>query len=287
MPVTALFIRLLVLAVPMAVHAGSARMELMVAPGIVAEAEYWPGEADLPAVLLLHGFLATREFPTIHRLSEALAGEGFSVLAPTLSLGMSRRRQSVACEAIHTHSMEQDVAELRTWTRWLAERTGKAPVVIGHSAGGAQLTAMLDADRDLEIARAILVSLSYFGEEQGPDEAGFLRARATADQTLAADAMYRYSLSYCKTYVTTPSNLLSYLKWDKERLMLALTGSEVPVSVIYGDRDERIDKVWIETLRTGGAAVRPVAGANHFFDLAHEFDLLDEVLRAISEGGHG
>jgi pimeloyl-ACP methyl ester carboxylesterase len=259
----------------------------MVAPGIVAEAEYWPGEAHLPAVLLLHGFLATREFPTIYRLSEALADEGFGVLAPTLSLGISRRRQSVACEAIHTHSMEQDVAELRTWTRWLAEHTGKAPVVIGHSTGGAQLTAMLDADRGLKIARAILVSLSPFGEEQGPQEVEFLRARAATDQARAVDAMYPYSLSYCKTYVTTPSNLLSYLKWDKARLMFALTGSAVPVTVIYGDRDERIDKAWTETLRTGGVAVRPVPGANHFFDLAHEFDLLDEVLRAISEDGHG
>jgi len=61
----------------------------------------------------------------------------------------------------------------------------------------------------------------------------------------------------------------------------------VPVTVIYGDRDERIDKAWIENLRSGGVAVRPVAGANHFFDLAHEFDLLDEVLRVISEGSHG
>ncbi|MCP5414213.1 MAG: alpha/beta fold hydrolase [Chromatiaceae bacterium] len=287
MPVTALFIRLLVLAVPMAVHAGSARMELTVAPGIVAEAEYWPGESELPAVLLLHGFLATREFPTIRRLSEALASEGFSVLAPTLSLGVNRRRQSVACEAIHTHSMEQDVAELRSWVHWLAERAGKAPVVIGHSVGGAQLTAMLDADRDLEVARAVLVSLSSFGEEQGPEEVGFLRARAATDQARAADAMYPYSLSYCKTYVTTPSNLLSYLTWDKARLMFALNGSAVPVTVIYGDRDERIDKAWIENLRSGGVAVRPVAGANHFFDLAHEFDLLDEVLRVISEGSHG
>ena len=35
-------------------------------------------------------------------------------------------------------------------------------MVIGHGVGGAQLTAMLDADRDLEIARAV-VSLSSWG----------------------------------------------------------------------------------------------------------------------------
>ena len=60
----------------------------------------------------------------------------------------------------------------------------------------------------------------------------------------------------------------------------------MPVTVIYGDRDERIDKAWIETCALDAWPVRLVAGANHF-DLAHEFDLLDEVLRAISEDSHG
>ena len=97
MPVTALFMRLLIVAVPMAVHAGSARMELTVAPGIAAEAEYWPGEADLPAVLLLHGFLATAN----SRRSTAFRGprqRGFQrACTPTLSLGMNGVAR-VACE---------------------------------------------------------------------------------------------------------------------------------------------------------------------------------------------
>lgn len=286
MPVTPLIVWLLILTAPLSVSAGSARMQLSVTPGIIAEAEYWPGEAHLPAVLVLHGFLATREFPTVRRLAEALADEGYSVLTPTLTLGMNRRRQSVACEAIHTHSMEQDVAELRAWTRWLSERAGKPPVLIGHSAGGVQLTALLDGGSDLAFAHAILVSLSYFGEEQGSAQLGFLRRRARDDLAVQADGLHEYSLSYCRTYVTTPANLLSYLRWDKDLVKHTLSGSRVPVTVIYGDRDRRIDVGWLNALREGGVSVRTVAGADHFFDLAHEFDLLDEVLAVIG-GQHG
>jgi alpha-beta hydrolase superfamily lysophospholipase len=262
-------------------------MELPLSAGLVAEADYWPGQADLPAVLILHGFLQTRGFPTVRRLAEALADEGFSVLTPTLSLGLSRRRQSVACEAIHSHSMDHDVAELRAWTQWLIERTGKPPVLIGHSTGGIKLAALLDAHRDLRVERAVLISLAYFGEVQGPDQLRALRARATADLARDAEALHPYALAYCERYVTTPGNLLSYLSWDKQRLKRALTASAVPVSVIYGGSDKRVDTGWLVELEAGKVPVRRVAGANHFFDLAHEFELLDEVLRVISEKAHG
>ncbi len=94
MSVTAFILWLLAMAMPVAAHAGSARMELDIAPGVTAEADYWPGEADMPAVLILHGFLQTSEFPTVRRLAESLAEEGFSVLTPSLTLGLNRRRQS-------------------------------------------------------------------------------------------------------------------------------------------------------------------------------------------------
>ena len=95
MPVNPLILGLLVAASAVPVQAGSARIELEVVPGITAEADYWPGEADKPAVLILHGFLQTREFPTVRRLAEALADEGYSVLTPSLTLGLNRRRQSL------------------------------------------------------------------------------------------------------------------------------------------------------------------------------------------------
>ena len=287
MPLSAVFALLVLLAAPTVAHAGSARIELPLPSGTVAEADYWPGQADLPAVMILHGFLQTREFSTVRRLAEAMADAGFSVLAPTLSLGLSRRRQSLACEAIHTHSMDRDVAELRAWTHWLIERTGKSPVLIGHSTGGSKLVAMLDAHRDLQVERAVLIGLAYFGGEEGPERLRAMRARATADLARDAEALHAYSLNYCKQYVSSPGSLLSYLRWDQKRLKQALLAGPVPVTVIYGGADERVDRAWLEHLKANSIRVRAVPGANHFFDVAHEFKLFDEVLAVISEAAHG
>jgi pimeloyl-ACP methyl ester carboxylesterase len=183
--------------------------------------------------------------------------------------------------------MEDDVEEVRAWTEWLHRHTGRPPVLLGHSAGGVQLAAFLDRHRDIPVARALLISLSYFGEEQGRDQLEFLRARAENDNRHRPTAMLPYALTYCSTYVTTPPNLLSYLAWDKLRLQQTLLETEVPVEVIYGGNDERIDKAWVEALQSGGVPVREVPGANHFFDLAHEFDLLEQVLSAFDGDRHG
>ena len=285
--VTYRFLALLFVLTPQLAFAGSARMTLEIAPGLEAEADYWPGEASRPPILILHGFLQTREFPTVRRLAEALADEGYSILLPSLTLGLDRRAGSVACEAIHTHTMQQDVAELRAWADWLAQRNGKPPVLIGHSTGGVQVMAMLDAHAGLPVDRAVLISLSYFGEELSADALAQLRRRAERDLATTPDAMSRYSLTYCTTYVTHASGLLSYLQWDRDVLGKALKTARVPVTVIYGERDNRIDQRWLQGLRTGGVTVRAVPGANHFFDLAHEFDLLDEVLDVIGRQGHG
>jgi pimeloyl-ACP methyl ester carboxylesterase len=270
-----------------AVHAGSARIELQMPGGVIGEAEYWPGEADKPAVLILHGFLQTREFATVRRLAESLADEGYSVLTPTLTLGLSRRRQSLACEAIHTHSIQQDLSELRAWTAWLEARAGKPPVLIGHSTGSIQLAALLDEHRDVPVERAIFISLSHFGGDGGPEPAAELWARAERQAASGDQAMHSYPLNYCRRYVTTAANLLSYLAWGKERLQSMLRDAAAPITLIYGDHDDRIDQQWLASLEAGGVVLRPIAGAGHFFDLAYEFDLLDEVVSALAGGGHG
>jgi predicted alpha/beta-hydrolase family hydrolase len=267
--------------------AGSARMELELAPGIVAEADYWPGEADRPAVLILHGFLQTREFPTVRRLAQTLAGRGFSVLTPSLTLGIDRRARSLACEAIHTHSMQRDIAELRAWTAWLAERTGKPPVLIGHGSGGTQLAALLDAGRDVPIARSILIAPSHFAAGPGAPPGAVLKTRATAHLARGDETLGSFALGHCRRYLTTPTNLLSYLDWDIDRLRTALVGGGTSVAVVYGDGDGQIDAGWLAELGEGGVALRAVVGANHLLDLSHEGALFDEVVRLISGGQNG
>lgn len=262
-------------------------MELAIAPDLVAEAEYWPGEADMPAILILHGFLQTREFPTVHRLAESLADEGFSVLTPSLTLGLSHRRQSLACEAIHTHDMEQDVAELNAWVVWLSDHAGKAPIVVGHSTGGVHVAAMLDLDTAAPVAKAVLVSTAAFGEFEDGEDVAAARLRANAAAERGETEIGTYPLGFCTDYVTTPEAYLSYLAWDHDRLQAVLIRSEVPVTVLFGEKDERIRRDWLEDLRAGGVDTRGVPGAGHFFDLAHEFDLFDEMVEVIVETGRG
>ncbi|MCB1791033.1 MAG: alpha/beta fold hydrolase [Gammaproteobacteria bacterium] len=269
------------------VSAGNVQPTLVVAPGLEAEADYWIGDVERPAVVVLHGFLQTRHFPVVRRIAESFAAEGYSVLLPSLTLGINRRRDSFACEALHTHSMEQDVAELRAWITWLTERSGKRPVVVALSAGGIQIGALLASTSPPEIQRAILIGLSYFGEEQGPAGADRLRARALSDLSIAPEAMRRYALSHCDRYVTSPESLLSYLRWDKARLGAALAGSPVPVTVIYGGRDPHTDRQWMDALSTQGVGLRSVAAAEHFCDLTNEEGLVEQVRDVIRGDEHG
>lgn len=287
MAVTRRFVVALTVLLSLAAHAGSARMSLTVASGLQAEADYWPGESNRTAVLILHGFLQTRESPTVRRLAESLADEGLTVLLPSLTLGVNRRQQSVDCEALHTHTMEQDVEELRAWVVWLSERSGRRPVVVGHSAGGIQVAALLDHDRGSTIDRAVLISLTYFGKEFSVPDLMRLRARARKDLATDPGSLHNYALTFCRRYVSDPRSLLSYLSWDKDRLRQALRDTPVPVTVIYGGGDRRADPDWLAMLGYQGVALRRVPDANHFLDLAHEADLLDEVLGVIGGVNRG
>jgi pimeloyl-ACP methyl ester carboxylesterase len=285
--VNRLLIALLTWVLGAGVAAESARIELEVQRGLIAEADFWPGEIDRPAVLILHGFLQTREFPTVRRLATVLADEGWSVLTPTLSLGVNRRVQSLPCEAIHTHSIEQDAAELEAWVRWLFQHTGQAPVLIGHSTGGVQVAALLHSRPQIPVAQAVMISLTYFGDSPDSPDADRRLVEARQAEHARPAAIDSFALSFCRSYATTPARLLSYLNWDAATLKSALLAQDRPVTVIIGGDDQRIDRSWLAALEAGGVQLRSIAGADHFFDLAHEFELADEVIATLEQPPHG
>ena len=279
MRVTVLLAWLLASTLSLAAPSGSARIELAFDAGLIAEADYWPGAAEQPAVLILHGFLQTRELPAVRRLAEALAGEGFSVLTPSLSLDLNRRHQGLACEAVHTHTLHQDVAELAAWTRWLAGRAGKAPVVVAYSAGAVQLAAMLDT-LDTPVARALLIDMTSFERAGTGDRTGHSSGDAGADR------ISTHQLGFCARYASTVAASESYLRWDRDRLQQALLGARVPVAaVIGGDGPAAAD--WRAALENEGMDIRTIPGADHFFGLAHQTALLHEVLDLIRGNKHG
>jgi dienelactone hydrolase len=253
-------------------------VELTLPGKLVARGEFRPGDVDKPAVLLLHGFLQTHEFPTIQRLADNLAGEGYAVLTPSLSLGVPHRRQSLACEAIHTHGMADAMAEIDAWVRWLKRKKPRAIVLMGHSFGSAQTLAYLSGKPDPAVRALIGVSIM---EGRVIDDRA-ARQRTLAELRARVKAGDRQPVtqpfSYCKAYRATPASLLSYLEWTPDRLLEAINRAPLPVAMIMGGRDDRLGAAWIERLGKTRAKLEVIEGADHFMDGEHEFDLLDRVL---------
>ena len=253
-------------------------VELTLPGQLVARGEFRPGDPAKPAVLLMHGFLQTHEFPTIQRLADNLAGEGYAVLTPSLTLGVPHRRQSLACEAIHTHGMADATAEIDAWVHWLKRKKPRAIVLMGHSFGSAQTLAYLGGEPDPAVRALIGVSImeGRVIDDRAARQGTLteLRARVKAGDRQPVTQPF----SYCMAYRATPASLLSYLEWTPEKLLDAMNRAPLPVAMIMGGRDDRLGAAWIERLGKSRARLEVIEGADHFMDGEHEFDLLDRVL---------
>lgn len=265
----------------LAFHMGSTSADtisLAMPNGMAALADYRPGQPDKPALLLLHGFLQTHNFPTVFRLTEALHGEGYTVLAPTLTLGVPNRRQSLACEAIHSHTLHSDAAEIERWLDWLAGRGHRSVILVGHSTGSLNLLNYASEHRHPSVRKLIGISLvearlELYGKQRRSLEADLRKRIARGDAGLI-----EYPLSFCRKYLATPAGLLSYLEWSPERMLATVRRLDLPQAYVMGDQDDRLGNNWIQRLSGTGKRLHIIRGANHFMDGEHEFDLLDEVL---------
>ncbi|MGV6825627.1 MAG: alpha/beta hydrolase [bacterium] len=253
-------------------------IELEVLPDTIASADYRQGDQDKPLLIYLHGFLQTRNFSTVKRLSDATHESGYSVLSPNLSLGISHRVKSLPCESIQLHSLESEAEEIDQWIRWATQRGHHDIVLIGHSSGSANIGVYLATKEHVSVKKTILISLTYFG----PDRPAAYQTAADAQRARQAiangnDDLQTFALAYCKNYLTTPKNYLSYYDWNDQKALAALNQSVVQNHVIVGGSDDRVDADWLEALEKTPSSVTVIEGANHFFDTAHEFDLLDSV----------
>lgn len=256
--------------------AGAATVQMEIAPRIGASAEYMTGQRDKPAVLVLHGFLQTRDFPTVATLARSLNYAGYTVLTPTLSLGIPLRRQSLPCEAIHHHSMDDDIQEIARWVTWLKTHGHRSIVLIGHSFGSLQLLAYLNRQPDKAVKAFIGASL--IEAKIGPANRAALIAQMEKRAASPQRALVTHSLSLCKNYRSTPAGLLSYARWDQAHTLAALRNLTVTTLLIMGDADTMVEHNWIKALKHIQVPMAVVPGANHFMDGQHEFDLLDKTL---------
>lgn len=279
------FYLLCLLCFPFAPIAEAAIVEQQMRPGITASAEYLVGDRGKPAALLLHGFLQTREFPTIATLARGLEGAGITVLTPTLSLDIPSRARSLACEAAHRHDMDQDLDEIARWVSWLKARGHSSIVLVGHSFGSLQLLAYLTRRPDPAVRGYIGASLIAAQTEDVPRQALIADMESRA-QNKQRELVTR-TLSFCRKYTSTPEGLLSYLRWDEQRVLAALKQSPVETLLIMGDADERLGRGWLKALRHVQAPMVVVPGASHFMDGVHELELLEHTHRFLASPKSG
>jgi pimeloyl-ACP methyl ester carboxylesterase len=259
-------------------------VEAKLPTGIIATADFRAGQPSRPAVLLLHGFLQTRHAPPMSSLANALADQGYTVLTPSLTLGINRRAKSLACEAVHAHTMDGDIAEISFWTNWLANKGYGSIALVGHSIGSTQILRYASRKPNRAVKKAILTSLVPFqGIRQEVQNALTQTKRPVSEQALG-----RFTLTYCNnSYVAPPAAYLSYVANDTEQALGLLGKIKVPVEVILGSIDKTIATDWPEKIQNRGVPVIVIDKANHFFDGEHEFDLADKVeaiLKTLSAG---
>ncbi len=273
------YLLFLLLLLPQAAAAERARIELR--NGLTAQAEYLSGKPTLPAVLVLHGFLQTHDFPTVATLARGLNESGYTVLAPTLSLGVPNRKQSLACEAVHRHSLDDDLDEIDRWVKWLTSRGHRQIVLIGHSFGSMQLLAYLAGKPDPAVRGYIAASLTE--TQIGPTPRAELIERLEDAVARGDHKLVNQPISYCKKYPSNPAALLSYVRWDQARLVKALNAYKGHKLLIMGDADVMIGRKWLSTLQESRTPMAIVKGAGHFMDGEHEFDLLEHSLAQLKK----
>jgi len=251
--------------------------------GLLVTADYQPGKPKAPSVLLIHGFLQTREFQTVSRLADGLRTAGYTTLSPTLSLGISRRARSLPCEAVHLHTMEQDVKEIGFWVEWLEKHHPGPIILVGHSFGSLQglIYAVNTKHPSLrQIIALSLVDAEYQVEAEARKAAD---AEARKRQAQGSKELTPYPLGYCKKYVSNPQSYLSYSQWNRDKILKLTQHNRLPLDVIMGGKDERMEQSWPAQLRASGNRVHLIEGANHFFDAEFEFEVLDLTLSLIKK----
>jgi dienelactone hydrolase len=249
-------------------------VQLKLDTGVIATADFRPGKPSRPAILLLHGFLQTRNVLPISPLANTLADIGYTVLVPTLSLGINQRAQSLDCEAPHLHTKEGDVAEIGHWTDWLARKGYKSIVLVGHSSGSLEILQYVSRNPNTAVKTAILTSIIPL--RSVPEDVQ--KALASVKQGNAGGKLERYTLGYCKgNYVAPAADYLTYAVSDAGNTLDQFSKTRIPVEVILGGADKAFGSTWPQKIRARNVSVTVIDGATHFFDGMQEFDLSDKV----------
>lgn len=264
------------------IYAQATAVEERMTNGFYASADYIEGDANKPAILLLHGFLTVHTINLIQNITTELAGNQYTVLAPTLTLGINKRRTSLECNALHLHDMDADLKEIDWWVNWLIAKGHNNIILIGHSSGAVQLTNYASSQKHPEVTRLIELSLVPLGNLNREQFQASMKLahKMIADKNVA---MTNFTLAYCiETYTSPPKNFMSYATWDSTKILKTLKALNINRHVIMGSNDIPVNDTWIPDLRKTGASVDVITGADHFFGAGTEFELYDKILAALA-----
>lgn len=267
---------------PLAVHADT--VEIRFSPSLVGTADYRAGKPGLPAVLLLHGFLQTRNAPPMSRLADALSDAGYPILVPTLSLGVSRRNKSLSCEAVHKHTLQDDLQEIHQWVNWLASHGHQRIAMVGHSSGSKDILAYLVAAPNPKVVHAILVGISPIEVDAEQHRQAHAEKQPAPGDVLP---LRRFTMAYCKNnYAATVPAYLSYADWTADVIVGRLGKTRMPLDIVLGTKDQVAPPAWQARLAKTRVPVNLIENAGHFFDGEHEFELNDRVAEILRKKRH-
>ncbi len=243
----------------------------------VATATWHNGNVERPAIIVMHGFLQTRTFRATSNIIEALSSQGHAILAPNLSLGISNRQQSMQCQAAHQHTFDGDLKEIFAWTQWLKAKGFKSFVVVGHSWGSQHGISFTIRYPQVSVKALIAISLTppHITQSDRTIQVNFAQKLLLSQPS----ALHTYQLSFCKNYTSTPVGYLSYAACTEEKLLKGLAklrNRKIPVYVILGSKDRRINVRWINLMKKNSDLIL-VKGANHFFSSVYEIELAEKL----------
>ena len=254
--------------------------------GKYLNAEYLAGDTRRPAIVVLHGFLQTHQFLTTQSIINSLSARGYSIIGPTLSLGVSHRLQSMQCQAPHNHTFENDLREIDFWVGWLRKQGHPGVILVGHSWGSQHALGYVETYAQTPVSAVIAISLVRAEQTAAVRAQQISAAQARAGRR--DRSLKPYAFGFCKKFMATPGSYLSYARWDDARVidsMTRLQGRKLPVYVVIGSKDNRIDEEWVGQLGQHATQVNVIEGANHFFSFVHEFDLSDRLEAILAQIG--
>lgn len=247
---------------------------------VPGQARYLDNGLEKPAILILHGFSATHNYPTVQALQDYFNLSGYTTLAPTLSLQIPLRSQPIQCNSLHTHTLQQDVDEVKAWIQWLEQQGHQEIILIGHSSGSQTLLEAMFPDTPQSIKALILTSLFYLNGE----ELGNLASEITLAQDLLAEGRNqprKFNFLFCQNdYLATPESYLSYLTITRNRVLTTIEQLNIPSYSLMGSADNRysqVGKEWLNELDASKTRLSIIEGADHFFTGEHEGLLHDQV----------